>query len=171
MTKFFKNKKILITGHTGFKGSWLSCVLNYFGAKVYGISHKKYVSLIYKKIISKYKKEFFFNFNNLQKTKKIISKVNPDIIFHLAAQSLVYKSFEKPLITWQSNLIGSLNIMLSLSELKRKVTLIMITSDKCYKNKETNKGYTEVDELGGEDPYSASKAATEIMINSHFASF
>ena len=171
MTNFFKNKKILITGHTGFKGSWLSCVLNYFGAKVYGISHKKNVSLIYKKKISKYKKEFFFNLNNLQKTKKIISKVNPDIIFHLAAQSLVYKSFEKPLITWQSNLIGSLNIMLSLSELKRKVTLIMITSDKCYKNKETNKGYTEVDELGGEDPYSASKAATEIMINSHFASF
>lgn len=171
MKNFYKNKKVLITGHSGFKGSWLSCILNSFESKVYGISDGKINSLLYKKKIANYKKEYFFDLKEKKKLKKIITKIQPDIIFHLAAQSLVFKSYINPLKTWQSNLLASLNILETSRSLNKNIILIMITSDKCYKNKEIDRGYTEIDELGGDDPYSASKAATEIMIKSYFQSF
>lgn len=171
MNRFYKNKKILITGHTGFKGSWLSCILNHFGAKVYGVSDGKVESLLYKKKILKYESQFFFDLKNLSKTKELIHNLKPDIIFHLAAQSLVFKSYIEPIKTWESNLSASLNILEASRQTKKKLTLIMITSDKCYENKELERGYNEKDELGGKDPYSASKAATEIMIRSYYLSF
>ena len=171
MNNFYKNKKILITGHTGFKGSWLSCILNSYGANIFGISDRKINSLIYRKKIAEYKREYFFDLKEKKKIEKIITKIKPDIIFHLAAQSLVFKSYENPSKTWQSNLLASLNTLEASRSLNKKITLIMITSDKCYKNKEIKRGYSEIDELGGDDPYSASKAATEIMIKSYFVSF
>jgi CDP-glucose 4,6-dehydratase len=171
LKNFYKNKKVLITGHTGFKGSWLSCILNSFESKVYGISDGKINSLLYKKKIANYKKEYFLDLKEEKKLKKIITKIQPDIIFHLAAQSLVFKSYINPSKTWQSNLFASLNILEASRSLNKNIILIMITSDKCYKNKEIDRGYTEIDELGGDDPYSASKAATEIMIKSYFHSF
>ena len=167
MNRFYRNKKILITGHSGFKGSWLSCILNHFGAKVYGVSDGKVESLLYKKKITKYESQYFFDLKNLSKIKKLINNLKPEIIFHLAAQSLVFKSYIDPIKTWESNLSASLNILEASKKTKKKLSLIMITSDKCYKNKELDRGYSEEDELGGKDPYSASKAATEIMIKSY----
>jgi len=171
LKNFFKNKKILITGHTGFKGSWLSCILNSFGADIFGISDGRINSLIYNRKIANYRKEYFFDLKEKKNVKKIIKRIKPDIIFHLAAQSLVFKSYLNPSKTWQSNLLSSLNILEASRDLKKKIILIMITSDKCYKNKEIDRGYKETDELGGDDPYSASKAATEIMIKSYYNSF
>lgn len=169
----FKNKKIIITGFNGFKGSWLTIWLKLLGAKVYGISlrNKKqnnHFNLVKKDLKIK---EYYFDINNLYKLKKTISEIKPDFVFHLAAQSLVYKSFKNPEETWNTNVIGFLNVLISLNNLKKKCVAVMVTSDKCYRNIEQKKGYLESDILGGEDPYSASKASAEILFLSFFKSF
>ena len=171
--KNFKNKKILVTGHTGFKGSWLTFWLTMLGAKVVGVSNQKinlsnYSVLKIKKSIVN---EHMTDIKNLQKLKKIITSFKPDYIFHLAAQSLVKKSFEDPLKTFHSNSIGTLNILESARNLINKCTIILVTSDKSYKNLELKRGYKENDLLGGHDPYSASKGCAELIIQSYFQSF
>jgi CDP-glucose 4,6-dehydratase len=171
--KFFFKKKVLITGHTGFKGSWLSLWMHLMGAKVLGISkdiptipsHFKLAKL------NKLVKSNFIDIENLEKIKKIIKDFKPDYIFHLAAQAIVKKSYSNSITTWKSNLIGTINILESLKEIKKKTIVVLITSDKVYKNIETKKGYKENDTLGGVDPYGASKSATEIAINSYIKSF
>ncbi len=171
--KFLKNKKILVTGHTGFKGSWLALWLLKIGCNVIGISKdlptepSNYNHFQFKKKM----KNYFFNLKNLSKLKKVISKEKPDIIFHLAAQAIVSESYKNPVDTIQSNTIGSINILHASSILKKKCICVMITSDKCYYNIEKNSGYTEESKLGGKDIYSGSKAAAEILINSFFHSF
>ncbi|MBD1162842.1 CDP-glucose 4,6-dehydratase [Pelagibacterales bacterium SAG-MED12] len=169
----YKNKKILITGHTGFKGSWLSFWLNSLGAKIYGISNNIPTKPSFFKVcgVDKFSKSFFFNIKNNIKLKKTINKIKPDFIFHLAAQSLVSKSYEDPNNTWETNLTGTKNILESLLDYKNQCYVIIITSDKCYKNIETHRPYNEKDILGGVDPYSASKASAEILFNSYFQSF
>ena len=171
--KFFKNKKIIVTGHTGFKGSWLSLWLQTLGAKVMGLSidiptkpsHFEAIKLkdriIHKKI----------DIRNLKVLKKTIKKYQPDFVFHLAAQALVKKSYDNPVYTWETNTIGTLNILQSLREIKKNCTAILITSDKSYKNLEIKRGYRENDILGGVDPYSASKASAELAIQSYVHSF
>ena len=169
----FKNKKILVTGHTGFKGSWLSLWLLMIGSKVYGIS-KEIVTKPshYNSIkLDKKVKEYFFDLNDFKKTRKIIKRIKPDYIFHLAAQAIVKKSYQDPMQTWQSNLIGTLNILETLRSFKNRCNVVIITSDKVYKNIETERGYRENDLIGGDDPYSASKGATEILLNSYLKSF
>ena len=169
---FFNKKKILITGHTGFKGSWLTCWLSLLGAQIYGISLKDKKESFLKNIKYKnIKKEYFFNIQNFNKLKKTINDVKPNIIFHLAAQPLVNESYHDPINTWKTNLIGSLNVLESVKNFKKQCVVIMITSDKCYKNFEKKNGYHEEDILGGSEPYSASKAAAEILIKSHYESF
>ena len=173
LKKFFKNKKILITGHTGFKGSWLSAWLLKFGCKVVGISKNiptkpsNFLSLSLNKKI----KNYFINNENFKDVKKIILKEKPDIIFHFAAQAIVSESYKNPIETVNTNTIGSLNILHTSSLLKKKCICIMITSDKCYFNLEKNSGYNENSLLGGKDMYSGSKAAAEIILNSYFHSF
>ena len=169
----FKNKKILITGHTGFKGSWLTSWLKYLGANIMGISIDLPSSPSHFQACGnkKYIKSIMLDIRNLKKLKKKILDYKPDYIFHLAAQSLVSKSYTDPVKTWNTNLIGTLNILESLRYLKKKCNVILITSDKCYYNKELKRGYKEEDELGGKDPYSASKAAAEILIRAHIKSF
>jgi len=170
--KFYRNKKVLVTGHTGFKGSWLTKWLSMVGAEVKGISlnppsnpsHYKILNFD-KKIISKKLDIKYF-----KGIKKEITTFKPDIIFHLAAQSLVKKSYYKTIDTFETNIMGTINILETLKSLKKCVCVI-ITSDKCYKNKEVKKGYKEIDELGGDDPYSASKASSEIIINSYYKTF
>ena len=173
--KNYKNKKIIITGHTGFKGSWLSLWLNYLGAKVYGISDRVLTNPSNYKINSKniFKKSYFFNIENQNKLRTIIKKIKPDFIFHLAAQALVKKSYNNPHSTFISNSIGTLNLLNSLKNIKfkKKCSLVLITSDKSYKNREIKKGYVEEDLLGGYDPYSASKACAELIIKSYIESF
>ena len=171
--KQFKNKKVLVTGHTGFKGSWLTLWLVLLGAKVMGLSvnvpsnpsHFKAIKLKNK---IKHKKA---DVRNLKLLKKIFKRYQPDFVFHLAAQSLVKRSYLNPIYTWETNTIGTLNILESLKELKKNCTAIIITSDKSYKNIEIKRGYHEKDILGGKDPYSASKASAELVIQSYISSF
>jgi|TARA_Y100000310_G_scaffold328020_1_gene395353 CDP-glucose 4,6-dehydratase len=173
ITTHFKNKKILITGHTGFKGSWLTLCLAGLNAKILGISKdipttpSHYSAIGIKRNVRTKK----INICNLKKLKKTINEYKPDYIFHLAAQSLVKKSYEKPLITWETNLMGTINILEILKEYKNKIKIVIITSDKSYKNIEKKQGYKESDRLGGLDPYSASKASAELAIQSYFNSF
>ena len=161
MFNLYKNKKIIITGHTGFKGAWLCLWMQILGAKVLGIS-KDIPSKpsLFKIINNREIKNKFFNISNFTKLNKIFLNYKPDFVFHLAAQSLVKKSIE----TFNSNIMGTANILECLKNLKNKCTAIIITSDKCYLNVEKNNGYKETDVLGGKDPYSASKAAAEQII-------
>ena len=169
----FKNKTVVVTGHTGFKGSWLSQWLVLLGAKVIGISnsipskpsHFKLINLK-KNIVNEQ-----IDIINLKELKKIFINYKPDYVFHLAGQALVKNSFTDPVNTWQTNTIGTLNILESLKKLKKKCIVILITSDKSYKNLEIKRGYRESDILGGHDPYSASKAGAELVIQSHIKSF
>ena len=172
--KYFQNKTIIVTGHTGFKGSWISLILWLFGAKVVGISSydlgpKSNYNIL--NIKSKIHREFKIDINDFEKIKSIFIKTKPDFVFHLAAQSLVSHSVKNPLITFNTNVIGTTNILESLRYLKKKCSTVIITSDKCYFNKEIQKGYVETDVLGGNDPYSASKASAEIVFNSYFNTF
>ncbi len=173
MIKTFRNKNVVVTGHTGFKGSWLVAWLHLLGANIMGISldptskPSHFESLkISKKII-----DVRLNLLNLKQLKKKISNFKPDFVFHLAAQSIVSKSYKEPLLTWHTNLIGTLNVLEALKSLNKFCVGVIITSDKCYKNFEISKGYKETDILGGDDPYSASKGAAEIAINSYIKSF
>lgn len=170
---FWKNKKVFLTGHTGFKGTWLSIFLNMLGAKVYGYSLKpKKLSLFNQtKCFKLVNKNYISNINNLNNLKKKILKTKPDIIFHLAAQPLVSESLKKPIDTFNTNVIGTLNVLEASKKVKSVKSLVIITTDKVYKINSKNKSYVETDELGGIDPYSASKACTEILINSYILSF
>jgi len=173
MFKCFKNKKIIITGHTGFKGSWLSLWLNMSGAKVYGISnnYKSTETNIKNFKLKKTVKNFNIDIRNFAKLNKIITKIKPDFIFHFAAQSLVGNSFKNPVYNFETNFNGTLNLLEVLRLSKFKCISVIITSDKSYKNLEIKRGYSENDILGGDDPYSASKASAEFVINSYFKSF
>ncbi len=171
--KFFKNKKILVTGHTGFKGSWLVAWLNILGCKIMGISlspgRKENHFKILKKNLEIIDKRI--DIRNIKSLRKEILKFKPDIVFHLAAQAIVSTSYDYPKKTFETNVIGTLNLLSVLSELKRKCVAVLVTSDKCYKNIEVKRGYKETDELGGDDFYSSSKASAELVINSFYKSF
>lgn len=172
LKKFYKNKKILITGHTGFKGSWLSSLLDLLGSKVYGVSLNIEKNSHYEKLnFNKKIKSKLLDVRNFKKLSQYFKLIKPDIIFHLAAQSLVKKSYLNPIETWSTNVIGTLNVIESVKRLDKKCTVIIITSDKCYLNKEKKSGYKEGDELGGYDPYSASKAAAEHVVFSEYHSY
>ncbi|MDB9799549.1 CDP-glucose 4,6-dehydratase [Pelagibacteraceae bacterium] len=171
--KFFKNKKVIVTGHTGFKGSWTALWLHSLGAKVIGISkdESSYPSHFKSLKLRKKIKSIKLDIRNLKSLKKVIKKNEPDFLFHLAAQALVKKSYIDPIETWNTNCIGTINILESLRNLKKKTYVVIITSDKSYKNIETKKGYQEEDSLGGIDPYGASKSSAEIAIKSYVKSF
>ena len=171
---FFFNKTVIVTGHTGFKGSWICLMLWMFGAKIIGISSYdlgKKSNYYFLKIKSKIIKEYKIDIKDFNKLKSIILKIKPDLVFHLAAQSLVSNSVKNPINTFNTNIIGTINILESLRYLKKKCSAVIITSDKCYKNKEIQRGYKEIDVLGGVDPYSASKASAEIVFNSYYNTY
>lgn len=174
MINFFKNKKVLVTGHTGFKGSWLCLYLNQMGSKVYGISLEpveKLNNFKLSKIKDILERNYIFDLRDKKKFEKAIKEIKPDIIFHLAAQPLVSISYNDPHLTWTSNLLSTLNLCEIIKNYAKKLTCIIITSDKCYENLELTRGYIEGDRLGGKDPYSASKASVEILCRSYFHSF
>ena len=170
---FWKNKKILITGHTGFKGSWLTVWLKKLGADITGFSKSVPTnpSLFETVNIEKDVKSVVGNIKNYELLKETISKCEPEIIFHMAAQSLVIKSYSNPIETFSTNVMGTVNLLYAVKETKKPKVVINITSDKCYENNESLGGYTEDDPMGGHDPYSSSKGCAELITKSFRKSF
>jgi len=173
LKKFWSGKKVFITGHTGFKGSWMIVALNMLNVNIYGYSLKPDKISLFNQVNGKkiVKKNFFSDINDFKKLSNKISQVKPDILFHLAAQPLVSESFIKPTETFRTNIIGTLNVLEILKKNKSIKSAVIITTDKVYKIKNLNKSYTENDELWGKDPYSASKVCAEILTASYINSF
>ena len=171
--KTFFNKKILITGNTGFKGCWLTLWFLRLGAKVIGVSNGLPSNPSLFEILNLKKKIKFYKYDiaDYKKLSNVVKKEKPDYIFHLAAQALVLRSYKKPLETLKTNIIGTANILETLKFIKKKCVCIIITSDKCYENLELKRGYKESDLLGGKDIYSSSKASAEIISSSYFRTF
>lgn len=173
LKKFWKDKKVFITGHTGFKGSWMSIFLNLLGAKVYGYSLKQEKLSLYNfakldKIISK---SFIDDIRDYNKLKKAINQIKPDFLIHMAAQPLVRHSYDFPKYTYEVNTMGTLNILNILCEKSSIKNSLIITTDKVYQNINSKKYFKEDDILGGYDPYSNSKACAELICQSYFNSF
>jgi CDP-glucose 4,6-dehydratase len=168
----YRGRRVLITGDTGFKGSWLSLWLQQRGASVFGYALPPESKSHFNEIgLSKLIKHRDGDVRDFDRLSTYISEINPDIIFHLAAQALVIESYRDPKSTSDTNIGGSINILEAVRLNPNVKALVFITSDKCYLNKEVARGYTELDELGGYDPYSASKAAAEIVFASYAKSF
>lgn len=173
LNNIYKDKTVLITGHTGFKGSWLSIWLVELGAKVVGYSlepsgHKNNFLLaqLKDKLI-----DIRGDIRDYKKLNNVFNKYKPDYVFHLAAQPIVLESYEKPVYTYEVNVMGTINVLECMRNTEKKMIGIFVTTDKCYENKEQVWGYKETDPLGGYDPYSSSKGACEIAINSWRQSF
>jgi CDP-glucose 4,6-dehydratase len=170
---FWQNKRVLITGHTGFKGSWLSFWLNLLGAKVCGYSllpegspnlfeNLQLENLIESKI---------GDIRDLTNFQKTLRDFQPEIVFHLAAQSLVRRSYHEPVETYATNVIGTVNVLEALRQVDSVKSAVIITTDKVYENYESAVGYKESDRLGGFDPYSNSKACAELAVSAYRNSF
>lgn len=167
---FYRNKRVLVTGYTGFKGSWLCQWLNKLGAELTGYSKELEVKDHFSEL--NLKGDFRIgDINDYQKLKTFIDEVQPEIIFHLAAQPLVRDSYEDPLGTYQTNVIGTGNLLQACRGLESVKAIVCITTDKCYENKEWLWGYRENEPMGGYDPYSSSKACAELLISSFRRSF
>ncbi len=169
----YKGKKVLITGHTGFKGAWLCIWLNILGADLYGISKDipSNPSLFDVLSMENLLSHKLGDLRDLSRLSALIHKLKPDFIFHLAAQTLVGISYEDPIETFSSNVMGSCNLLEALRISNHPCTLIIVSSDKAYENVAWTWGYRENDPLGGKDPYSASKSAMELIVRSYYHSF
>jgi len=171
---FFKGKKVLVTGHTGFKGSWLSIWLHELGAEVVGVALNPFTerdNFVLSGIGFKIKADIRADIRDGQKMKEIFAQYQPEIVFHLAAQPLVRLSYDQPVETYEANVMGTIHVMEAVRATKSVKVGVMITTDKCYDNKERMTGYKEDDPFGGYDPYSSSKGACEVAIQSWRRSF
>lgn len=164
--EFWQGKRVLVTGHTGFKGSWLALWLNQLGASVsgYALNPPTTPSLYIEACLSEVmKSDSRADINNFERLKSEFESVKPEVVFHLAAQSLVREGYKDPLRTLNSNIMGTAHVLEAARDIDSVQAIVLITSDKVYENKETNHAYSEGDRLGGLDPYSASKAASEMI--------
>ncbi len=170
---FWRGKKVFVTGHSGFKGSWLTMWLNHLGADLTGVSLQPATdpNLFSLCALEKRSNSHFIDIRNSDSLAKIMKQYNPEIIFHLAAQPIVRKSYLDPLTTFNTNVMGTVNILNGMRELSNLRSSVIITTDKVYENLENHRPYIESDKLGGYDPYSASKAASEIVVSSYCRSF
>ena len=169
----YKNKKVLVTGSTGFKGSWLTLWLQSLGADVLGYAllpdtePSMYTELGLKHRIN----TIFANILDRDKLKKTFNDFSPDIVFHLAAQPLVLRSYDEPVLTYETNVIGTLNVLMAARQCDSVKAFVNVTTDKCYENKEVTTGYKEDNPMGGYDMYSSSKGCSEILSSSFRRSF
>ena len=171
---FYRNKRVLVTGHTGFKGSWLSIWLHELGADVVGVALEPFTerdNFVLSGIGNRIKADIRADIRDGEKMKQIFAEYQPEIVFHLAAQPLVRLSYDIPVETYETNVMGTINIMEAIRVTKSVNVGVMITTDKCYENKEQIWGYRENEPMGGYDPYSSSKGAAEIAISSWRRSF
>ncbi len=176
LTEFYQAKKIFITGHTGFKGCWLALFLQKLGAEIVGYALKPidYRGNLFNLIDldnGKNVHSIIADIKDYQSLKKAIIDTKPDIIFHLAAQSLVLDSYQDPVSNYETNIIGSVNLLDIARNVDSVKAVINVTTDKCYENKQHHLKYHENDRLGGYDPYSSSKACSELITNSYRDSF
>lgn len=169
----FRNKTVWLSGHTGFKGAWLAQWLLQLGAKLhcYALAPATKPSLFEQLAIEKQIVHVVADIRDEAQVRKSIQEASPDFVFHLAAQSFVRVSYSKPLETYETNVLGTAHVLEALRALDHSCVAVFVTSDKCYENREWIHSYREVDALGGHDPYSASKAAAEIVIASYRRSF
>lgn len=174
---YFKNKRVLVTGDTGFKGSWLSLWLNMLGADVYGLALEPSTNPSNFQILQLDKKikHQTVDIRNADLLTEVVAMIRPEVVFHLAAQPIVRLSYEMPVETLQTNFIGTANLLQSIRQLDcspdNPCTVVVVTSDKCYENKEIFHGYREGDPMGGYDIYSMSKGAAELLVASWRRSF
>ena len=174
MSKFYIGKRVLVTGHTGFMGSWLTKWLTMLNAEVCGYAldpptqPNMYETLNIKGVVSQ---DVRGDINNTELLRRTLGEFQPEIVFHLAAQPLVLESYEFPLETFHTNVIGTVNLLNELRKFDSVKAIIVVTSDKSYRNKEWVYPYRESDELGGRDPYSASKSCQDIVVNSFRESY
>ncbi len=173
VTGFWKGRRVLVTGHTGFKGSWLSLWLTGLGAQVSGLALAPDTdpALFDQLGLAGMLDHALVDIRDAQSVAARVEEVRPEVVFHLAAQPLVLRSYEAPVETWETNVSGTLHLLDALTRAGRPVHLVVVTTDKVYENREWEHPYRETDRLGGRDPYSASKAATEILAASWRDSF
>jgi CDP-glucose 4,6-dehydratase len=171
-TNIYHGKKVLVTGHTGFKGSWLVAWLQLLGAEVVGLALKPNTEPAHFNLLNLDMQSHFIDIRDEAKVAAIIKNVQPDILFHLAAQPLVRDSYELPLDTFAINVMGTANVLNACRMSEKLKGILVVSSDKCYENREWVWGYRENDPMGGHDPYSASKGCTELVTacfrNSYF---
>lgn len=173
LSAFYKDKKVFVTGHTGFKGSWLMACLHMFGAnfKGYALAPEHQNGLYELLHDSLGVESVIADIRDKERLKKELLDFEPDLVFHLAAQPLVRRSYENPIETFETNVVGTANLLEAVTQLTNKCTVVVITTDKVYENKEDGILYKEDDVLGGYDPYSASKACMELVVSSFHRSF
>ena len=170
---YYRGKRVLVTGHTGFKGSWLTLWLLQIGAEVAGYSAYFPSEPCNFQVLglSRYVEHYCGDIRNLEQLQETFNRFKPDIVFHLAAQPLVRRSYDEPKLTFDTNIGGTVNVLECIRQSHSVQAAVIITSDKCYKNVEWLWGYRENDVMGGDDPYSASKGCAELVINSYCQSF
>ncbi len=173
MKDFFEDKKILITGHTGFKGAWLAHILANWGAQVVGVSLPAHTdpNFFTTLNVGSRTRSYFTDIRNFAELEPIFQKERPEIVFHLAAQALVRESYDRPLYTYATNTLGTANVLQCIRNADSVFSAVIITTDKVYENNGGHDPYKEGDRLGGFDPYSASKAAADIVTQSYIKSF
>lgn len=170
---FFTGKRVMVTGHTGFKGSWLCEWLLSLGAEITGLALAPDTnpSLFEQLGLADRLTHVVGDIRSRETVSRVIAAAEPDVLFHMAAQPLVRRSYREPVETWETNVLGTIHVLESLRRLDKPCSAVMVTTDKCYENRERSWGYRETDPLGGHDPYSSSKAAAEIAVASWRRSF
>jgi len=171
LKEFIKAKKVILTGHTGFKGSWLALWLQQMGATVYGYSLENEDEVNHLSLLNLDLEEKIDDIRNAEVLQQYFKEIQPDIVFHLAAQALVRKSYEDPVETFSTNVMGTLNIFEACRKTPSVKAIINVTTDKCYENREWEWGYRENEAMGGYDPYSASKGCSELLTSSYRNSY
>ncbi len=173
MNKFYANKKVLITGHTGFKGAWLTQILLNWGADVVGLSLKPTTNPNLFSVLNLENKirNYYVDIRNIEDVKRVFLQEKPEIVFHLAAQPIVRVSYDDPIDTFSTNIMGTANVLQVIKEVSFVRSVVVVTTDKVYKDSGCEFPYKENDPLGGYDPYSASKAAADTVAQSYIQSF
>ena len=165
VTDFFAGKRVLVTGHTGFKGTWLVRILNEIGSDVYGISDKFEENSLYDQIKSSLQvTEYYLDILDRDSLELAINQIKPDVVFHFAAKSIVRETWQDPVLAFQTNVMGTINVLDVVRSINQTKYIAVSTTDKVYKNSNQGKTFVEGDELWGHEPYSASKVGTELAI-------